>query len=70
MGLHRSHLDVIDDIRGEVQALNSLSTISNLFWIAGYVDSKGNELSDKAAQEAATEALSGLKSPTKLPTRS
>ncbi len=54
--LHRSHQDVIDDIRRGVQNLESQSTTVKLHWIAGHVDSNGNELADKAAKEAAIEA--------------
>ncbi len=35
--LHRSHQDVIDDIRSSAQALSSQSTIVNPNWIAGHV---------------------------------
>ncbi len=54
--LHRSHQDDIDDIRRGVQDLDSQSTTVILHWIAGNVDSNGNELTDKAAKEAAIEA--------------
>ncbi len=54
--LHRSYLDVIDDIRRGEQNLKSQSTTVILHWIAGHVDSNGNELADKTAKEAAIEA--------------
>ncbi len=44
---HRSHQDVIDDIRRGVQVLEPRSTTVKLHWIAGHVDSNGNELADK-----------------------
>ncbi len=53
--LHRSHQDVIDDIKRGVQDLESQSTTVKLHWIAGHVDSNGNKLVDKAASEAAIE---------------
>ncbi len=60
--LHRSHQDVIDDIRREVQDLESQSTTVKLHWIAGHVDLNGNELADKAAKEVAIEAFTLPKS--------
>ncbi len=37
--------------------MESQSTTVKLHWIAGHIDSNGNELADNAAKEAAIEAF-------------
>ncbi len=56
ISIHPSHQEVIDDIRAKITALSKNGIITHLYWVAGHVDIKPNELADKAAKEAASEA--------------
>jgi hypothetical protein len=47
---------LIDDIRADITSLKERETVTNIHWIPGHVDLAPNEVADKAAKEAASEA--------------